>query len=138
MSNTNASSASTEKINILIVEDDMINAFIFRKYLTDIYNVYLADSSTKLADILRRVPIDLVLMDINLDGSEENGIELLQSLRAKFPMQQFKAIALTAFTEDKYEKICCEVNFDAFCRKPLTKEKLLSVIEQTLKQSSCT
>lgn len=134
MSHFQAQSASAGRMNILIVEDDMINAFIFQKYLAADYNVYLADNIAKLSGILQQTPIDLILMDINLDTSDENGIELLQKLRKTYPTQQFKAIALTAFTEEEYEKICQEANFNAFCRKPLTKEKLLGVVENTLKQ----
>ncbi|WP_250632913.1 response regulator [Rhodoflexus caldus] len=134
MSHFQAQSASAERMNILIVEDDMINAFIFQKYLAADYNVYLADNIAKLSGILQQTPIDLILMDINLDTSDENGIELLQKLRSNYPTQQFKAIALTAFAEEEYEKICKEANFNAFCRKPLTKEKLLGVVKNTLKQ----
>lgn len=135
MSYFQAQSATAKRMNILIVEDDMINAFIFQKYLADNYNVYMADSSAKLSGILQQTPIDLILMDINLDNSDENGVELLLKLRNAYPSQQFKAIALTAFTEEEYEKICKDANFNAFCRKPLTKEKLLGVVENTLKQS---
>lgn len=134
MSYFQVQSANAKRMNILIVEDDMINAFIFQKYLAADYNVYLADNSAKLSGVLQQTTIDLILMDINLDSSEENGIELLQKLRKTYPSQQFKAIALTAFTEEEYEKICKEADFNAFCRKPLTKEKLLGVIESTLKQ----
>jgi CheY-like chemotaxis protein len=135
MSCFHAQLARAKRTNILIVEDDRINAFIFQKYLAENYNVYLADSGAKLLGILQRTPIDLILMDINLDNLEENGVELLEKLRQSYPSQQFKAIALTAFAEEEYEKICKEANFHAFCRKPLTKEKLLDVVEQTLKQS---
>ncbi|MCS7019835.1 MAG: response regulator [Cytophagales bacterium] len=135
MSCSNAQLAEARRINILIVEDDMINAFIFQKYLTEVYNVYLANTSETLSDILHQVPIDLILMDINLDSIQANGAELLPDLRANFPWQQFKAVALTAFSEDEYKKIYREVRFDAFCQKPLTKEKLLGIVESTLKQS---
>lgn len=134
MSHFQAQLASAGRMNILIVEDDIINAFILQKYLAADYNVYLADNIAKLSGILQQTPIDLILMDINLDTSDENGIELLQKLRQTYPTQQFKAVALTAFTEEEYEKICKEANFNAFCRKPLTKEKLLGVVENTLKQ----
>jgi CheY-like chemotaxis protein len=136
MSYFQVQSVNAKRMNVLIVEDDMINAFIFQKYLAADYNVYLADNSDKLWGILQHTTIDLILMDINLDSSDENGIELLQKLRKNYPSQQFKAIALTAFTEEDCEKICKEANFNAFCRKPLTKEKLLGVIESTLKRSS--
>jgi CheY-like chemotaxis protein len=135
MSCFHAQLARAKRTNILIVEDDRINAFIFQKYLAENYNVYLADSGAKLSGILQQTPIDLILMDINLDNLEQNGVELLEKLRQSYPSQQFKAIALTAFAEEEYEKICKEANFHAFCRKPLTKEKLLDVVEQTLKQS---
>ncbi len=134
MSYFQTQSPNSARMNILIVEDDVINAFIFQKYLSVDYNVYLADNIAKLSGILQQTPIDLVLMDINLDTSDENGIELLQKLRNSYPAQRFKAIALTAFAEEEYEKICKEANFNAFCRKPLTKEKLLGIVENMLKQ----
>lgn len=134
MSQLGTQSADTKKMNILLVEDDMINAFVFQKYLSERYNVYLADNSNKLSSILQQTPIDLILMDINLDYSEENGAELLQKIRRTYPQQQFKAIALTAFSEEECENICKEADFNAFCRKPLTKEKLLSIVANTLKQ----
>ncbi|WP_448519079.1 response regulator [Rhodoflexus sp.] len=134
MSQFEAQSADSKKINILVVEDDMINAFVFQKYLSDRYNVYLADNSNILSHILQKISIDIILMDINLDNSDENGVELLQHIRRSYPHQRFKSIALTAFTEEEYEKICREANFNAFCRKPLSKEKLLSVVANTLKQ----
>ncbi|MCS6967366.1 MAG: response regulator [Cytophagales bacterium] len=126
--------SETPKANILIVEDDKINAFLFRQYLSDYYNVYCADSRAELANILRKISIDLIIMDINLDNCEGNGIDLLVNLRKDYPTQRFKAIALTAFTEEEYEQACKEAHFNAFCRKPLSKETLLSLVEYTLKQ----
>ncbi|MHA7966826.1 response regulator [Paenibacillus sp. CAU 1782] len=73
-------------INVLIVEDDPMVAMLNSQYLSQISGfdcVGKASSLNEADSLLRRLNVDLVLLDIYLMG--DNGLDLLSGLTSKTP-----------------------------------------------------
>lgn len=108
-------------MNILIVEDEAILAQRIQRLVTDILvdhplNIRLEHSLESAQMFLDKHPVDLLFLDLNLDG--EDGFELLKnSTRTPFPtiiISAYKELAIDAF----------EYGVLDFVRKPVTTERL--------------
>jgi DNA-binding LytR/AlgR family response regulator len=88
---------ATEKINILIVEDESIVALDLATALhEDGYEVIgIADQAEEATRLFNQHAVDIVLMDIHLAG-EKDGIETVVDL---MKIRQTPVIYLTAFTD---------------------------------------
>ncbi|MDP3148252.1 MAG: PAS domain S-box protein, partial [Ignavibacteria bacterium] len=80
---------------VLIVEDDVINQSIIEKYINKKYNTLVADSYDSVMEILDNSKVDLILMDISLQGSK-NGLEITKELKASKAYKHIPIIAATA------------------------------------------
>ena len=89
---------ATEKINILIVEDESIVALDLATALhEDGYEVIgIADQAEEATRLFNQHAVDIVLMDIHLAG-EKDGIETVVDL---MKIRQTPVIYLTAFTDN--------------------------------------
>ena len=68
-----------EKANILIVDDEVGPRESLRMILKPAYNVYTAEDGFKALDIIRQQPIDLITLDLRMDGM--SGIDVLKEVR---------------------------------------------------------
>jgi len=84
-------------MKLLIVEDEPVIArYIFRccsAFLGDSNSIFTASSLQSAAEIITTIPIDLCLLDLNLNG--EDGLRLLKVKSLK----SFKTIVITANPE---------------------------------------
>ena len=127
--------ASSQKLSILVAEDNEINALLMRSLLSRLghHAVITTNGEEALESWLAAksagAPYDLVLMDIQmpqLDGIETT--KRIRSLEAGQPGRRTPILALTANTlvEDRYA--CFEAGMDGFLIKPLDREKLAEAI----------
>ena len=119
-------------MNVLIVEDDRINAFILKKFIQENNSVFIGHTPVEAIDVLQNNKIDIVLMDINLGNNELDGVELLQRIREMVGYEELPAIATTAYamTGDK-EKLLAQ-GFSDYIAKPIKKLELLRKMELVL------
>ncbi len=85
ISSTGVRQAANEasRPRILYVEDDDPTWEVTERYLRDRFSIERARSSEQALDLLRRKEFDLILLDIELGGSELDGIALCRVLRGK-------------------------------------------------------
>ncbi|EKE29952.1 MAG: hypothetical protein ACD_2C00073G0040 [uncultured bacterium (gcode 4)] len=103
---------------VLIVDDHLI----MRKRLEmDLkakwFNVLEAKNWIEAVEIVTRRAVDLILMDINFDWSDENGIGITKKIRqilALNPERVTKIICISTDVDNWSNEI-----FDWFCSKPL-------------------
>ena len=119
-------------MNVLIVEDDRINAFILRKFVQENNNVFVGHSPLEAIEILRNNPIDLVLMDINLGNNELDGVELLEKVRGMDGYEDIPSIATTAYAMTGDKESLLAQGFSDYIAKPIKKDDLLQKIELVL------
>jgi len=121
------------KPNILLVEDDKVNADIIRAYLNPFTNIeHVMDG----ADAIKSAKIkqyDAILMDINLKGID--GIEAMSRIKElgdhykKIPM-----IAITAYAMLGDREKFLSIGFTHYVSKPFTRDQLLDLLDNIFKK----
>jgi CheY-like chemotaxis protein len=81
-------------------------------------------------EIALSVPLDLLLLDINLP--DMNGLEVLQRLQNNTKTEKLNIIALTANTMDGDRRYYLKAGFDAYLAKPFTRLELTNVLRNYL------
>lgn len=116
---------------VLMVDDEAELATSTTEYLSvfglDASHVGTAEGARAF---LRRNPVDLILLDINLpDGS---GFQLCRELRAGGKHQHTPIIFLTARQADDDEILALSIGGDDYVRKPYSLAVLLAKVRRTL------
>lgn len=121
---------NSEQINILIVEDESIVAMDLAAGLEmDGYNIAgIADNSEEAISIFKEEAIDIVLMDINIIGTND-GIDTAEAL---LKIREIPIIFLTAFTDEKTIARVKQICPAAFLSKPYSITNVRISIELAL------
>lgn len=116
-----------ERINILLVEDNLLNqrivTFSLKKYN---YDVIIANNGVEAIDRFREQKFNVILMDIMMPVMD--GLEATVKIREEEKLigveQRTPIIALTANTMDNDRDKCLSYGMDEFMAKPFDIEKL--------------
>ncbi|MCK9426048.1 MAG: PAS domain S-box protein [Ignavibacteriaceae bacterium] len=114
---------------VLIVEDDVINQSIIKKFINRKYNTLVADSHDSVMEILKNNKVDLILMDISLQGSKD-GLEITKELKVSREYKQIPIIAATAHTLERDHKAVMAAGCDDYLAKPFSMNQLLGKIDK--------
>ncbi|MEM7655864.1 MAG: response regulator transcription factor [Bacteroidota bacterium] len=124
-------------IQILIVEDNSLNATILEAHLQDIgyQHVTKVRTGERALEIVAQVPPDIALLDIDLSEArgQMNGIELGLKLRTSY---QFPLVFITAFQDRKTMEMTRSVRPDGYLTKPVSEAGLAFTIEEALSKAS--
>jgi CheY-like chemotaxis protein len=105
-----------------------MNQVTIKRFIEDNYATLVTDSSDEAMEIIKRKKVDLILMDISINGSK-NGLELTKELKKSKEFSHIPILAVTAhaFEEDRQKAIAA--GCDNYLAKPFTKELLLEMIK---------
>lgn len=118
---------------ILLVDDEPNIRLLYKDLLNDEgYEVLEAETGKASFDILRREPIDLVVLDIKL--RLESGLDVLQNLTKEFPSLPVILCSAYASFQDDYISWLAE----AYIVKSSDTEELLKVIKKILNKKRST
>jgi len=115
-----------KKANILVVDDDKALA----EGTVDVldakgYHVSAANDGFAALELVKRVPFDIVLMDVRMPGM--NGVETYSRIKEIRP--KIKAIMMTAYSvEDVVEEAIQEGVYKVL-NKPIDLDGLMALIE---------
>jgi CheY-like chemotaxis protein len=114
--------------HILVVDDDMRNAFALSRLLNDKgLKISLARSGIKAIEILENTnDIDLVLMDIMMP--EMDGYETMQRIRSQQRFKTLPMLALTAKAMKGDLEKCIAAGANDYLSKPVDVERLFSML----------
>jgi signal transduction histidine kinase len=119
----------TLKPNILIVEDNKVNAELIAAYLEDnVSTEYAADGETALKMAENKI-FDIILMDINL-GPGIDGLETMDRMRNINGYNNTPVVAVTGYTMEEDKKRFLKRGCDYFLAKPFTQKELRLLIKQ--------
>jgi CheY-like chemotaxis protein len=123
------SSAQLADKKILLVDDDMRNAFALSKLLSERgMQVELAADGQKALDILAaQSDIDLVLMDVMMPVMD--GYEAIQRIRAQPQFHALPILALTAKAMRGDREKCLQAGANDYLAKPVDVDRLLSMLQ---------
>lgn len=114
--------------SILVVDDNGINRLLPGLILRPFgWKVYEADGGLAALEILKKIDIDCVLLDLSMP--EVSGLEVLADLRSDAHFQALKIIAYTGYATDEDTFKLISLGFDAVLIKPLTSIKLLELLK---------
>ena len=116
---------------ILIVEDEVKIREELKTFLENNgYEILTTNNFENTLDQIKKLDIDLILMDINIPGI--NGMHLCREIRktSKIPI-----IIVTSRDTEMDELLCMNYGADDFITKPYNMQILLAHIEAVLKRS---
>ena len=118
-------------LNWLIVDDNALNLLYLKQFFSLHNHVNTAINGKEALEVLRNVPIDVIVTDINMPVM--TGDELLANVRANRAWDNIKIIATSSDNEQvkKLEKVR-KVSFDGILIKPFNERKLTETILKTI------
>jgi len=87
-----------------------------------------AETSSEAINILQQMPVNVILLDINLRG--ESGIELLKIIKENYPA--IKVIMCTNRGSSYYKTLCKKIGADSFIDKSKEFDQLPSIVSSLL------
>lgn len=116
------------QLKILVVEDDHLLALNLKENLEELGydHVFTAHKADNALSIVEDCKIDLAIVDINLEGSRLDGVELVHRLR---PIMDCPVIFLTSYNDEATRERAKAVHPAAYLIKPTTKEQLAITID---------
>jgi two-component system, sensor histidine kinase and response regulator len=122
-----------EKLNVLLVEDNIINQMLARKILEmKRHRVVTAVNGKMALDAIAREAFDVVLMDIQMP--EMDGFEATKAVRSaeQNSSRHLPIIAMTAHVMKGDREACLEAGMDAYVAKPIHPDDLWCAIATVL------
>jgi signal transduction histidine kinase/CheY-like chemotaxis protein len=114
-------------LNILIAEDDDINAMVLEQFLLEQgHKSTRVDNGNKVLKILASTDFDLIFMDLHMP--ELSGIEATELIRINNKSQVI--IGLTANATTEHQQTCMDAGMNDFLSKPITPNDLKQVIRK--------
>ena len=118
--------ANVISLSILVVEDEPFQLCIIQRLLEGMGHDVATAHNGFIALEKMKAPYDLVLMDIGLpDGPD--GIEITARIRAQGLITPI--VAITAYLTKNIKEHCFDVGVNTVITKPITQEKLATIIE---------
>jgi CheY-like chemotaxis protein len=118
------------KPQILLVEDDAINAFVITKFLENEFITTTTSNGFDALELFKTNNFDAVLMDINLGDDRMNGVDLMRSFRALETQTSIPIIAVTAFIMRGDKDKLINSGFNDYLAKPLERTQLLETLHK--------
>ena len=117
------------KLNLLLVEDDDINAKIIVRFLEEDYNIDWVKSGYEAIDLSAKKNFDGFLMDISLKG-ELDGLMTTGRIRKLPGYESTPIIAVTAFAMVGDKERFLNGGCSHYISKPFTKPELLFLLKK--------
>ena len=131
---SNHQDKSTEKIKILLVEDNEANQFLIKAITkSKDWDITVVDDGEQAVEAFRKSSYNLVLMDVQMPIM--NGYEATALIRdiEKENQTHTPIVALTAYAMTSDKDQCIEAGMDDYISKPFKRQEFLDMVEKSLK-----
>lgn len=127
-SSQSSQDVSLENGDVLVVEDNELNALVISAQLDRIKVAHRVVTDTRAAiEACRAQPPSLVLLDINLPGMD--GFECAKVMRQLPHMANVPIVACTAWVIDANDPRCVAAGIGHVLHKPVTHERLVHALQ---------
>ncbi len=117
--------------SLLVVDDDGEILVLVARFLRGHgFRVHTARNGVEMQEVLGRLPIDLIILDLMLPGT--SGLDLCRSLRR---VSSVPVVMLTAKGDDIDRIIGLEVGADDYLPKPFNPRELLARVNAVLRRA---
>lgn len=121
--------------NVLIADDVKDNRqLVIGHFKGSAISFYEASNGKEALELLSKLPFDLVLLDLRMPVL--NGYETITQIKANESMQRVPVIAFTASVMGEDLEKVSQYGFNAYLRKPVSRQELLRVAAAFLPFSS--
>jgi CheY-like chemotaxis protein len=120
----------SENPKILIVDDNALNVKLCCAILKDRYQVITAATAEEGLNIARRIPPDLILMDIQLPGMD--GLTATRVIKSDDALKTTPVIALTSFAMVGDREKALAAGCDEYFPKPIDIKALKAMVARFL------
>lgn len=127
----------TDKIKVLIVEDNKINQLLIKTLLEKwgFRSIATADNGLEAMISCRSTKFDLILMDMQMP--EMDGVEATKRIRAAEadnPNTMTPIIAISANVSTEDIQVCLDAGMNDYMSKPIDRSRLKEIIETLFEQ----
>ena len=121
------------KKRILIVEDELLIQMVNKQVLEEAgYSIVgLASNAEEAIKIAQEEPLDLIIMDIKLEG-EKDGVDAMMEIRN---FSQVPVLYLTGNSDSYHFNRAKETGMADFLVKPIDFSTLISIIQKILNKT---
>ncbi len=127
-----------KKLDFLLVDDEEFVTRGLKRLLEtlslDVGEIFTALSPVEAMEILKTKEIDVVFTDIKMP--EIDGIEFMKILAEQYP--NCKVVVLSGYGNFEFAQQAIQNNVKAYLLKPITKAKLLQVVEELVENIQST
>lgn len=114
-------------LDILLVEDNKVNAIIVTKMLKKMgLDINLAENGAIACEMVHKKEYDIIFMDLQMPIMD--GFTATHNILSSYPERKTKIIAMTANAFEDDRRTCFDAGMVDFVAKPIRKEILYSVI----------
>lgn len=120
------------RYKIMYIEDNQANLLLMRRIIDLAPEITLisADTAEAAIETLKSVPLDLILVDINLPGMD--GFQALEGIRSQPEMRTIPVLAISANAMPRDVRRGLDAGFDSYLTKPLNVKTTLQTIRSAL------
>ncbi|SHE31812.1 hybrid sensor histidine kinase/response regulator transcription factor [Dysgonomonas macrotermitis] len=128
--NTDSGTALSDKLAILVVEDNTDMRSYIISILSDYYNILEAENGEQALSVLRTEPVDFIISDLMMPVMD--GLELSRRVKEDFSISHIPFLMLTAKTSKEARIASYKTGVDEYLQKPFDEEILLTRIHNIL------
>lgn len=122
---------SPDQCTVLVVEDNAINQLVIRGMLLKLgYRVRTADNGAEAIELLRREPIDTVLLDCQMPVMD--GFATCRAIRTLPRCADLPVLAITAHSHSGDRERCLAAGMSDYMAKPVKFEELQALLHDWL------
>lgn len=122
--------SDSRRKHILVVDDNSMILRLVKEHLHDKYDVATAPSGKIALKFLQKKKTDLILLDYEMP--DENGVVILEKLRASNATKDIPVVFLTGVTESKKIREALAMKPQSYLLKPINRDRLLDTIEKLI------
>jgi DNA-binding NtrC family response regulator len=115
--------------SILIVDDDESVRLYFQSVLSETFDVHLASTSKDALEFLQKQSIDIVLLDLVLEG-DEDGISILKKVKEQ--AEDSEVVIVSGIRNVKTVVDAMKAGAIDYLNKPIEKEELFLTLQRVL------
>lgn len=123
---------SEEKPLVLLVEDDVMNTDMIKKFLSEMCVMHMAVNGEDALDLVKLNKYDAILMDIGL-GKGLNGVDTTKIIRTIPEYKDVPIIAVTAYAMNGDKEKFLSSGMTGYISKPFKMNDLVNVLGKALK-----
>lgn len=117
-------------ISVLLVDDDIELLQFEKKFLSDHYNIFIAENGIEALDVLNKSNVNIIVSDIMMPKMD--GLEFMKKVKSEIEFSHIPVILLTAKVTNQSKVQGYELGADAYLDKPFSVDVLLARIENLL------